>query len=312
MKNLTPFFLAATLTLSSCGGGKQAETFQAKRIIVLGDEASLLNKDGSKYSINAIDPTTGQVNCQLNPLWTQTVAAHYGLTFEECNPTKAAVNGRMLAAYGAKTSDVGTQIDTYLSAGDANKLDLVTLMVGTHDILAQFKTNPKPPEADMLSAIEQAGTLAGNHVLRLTNAGAKVLIATPTDISLTPLGRQTSQADQALLSRLTTRFNDKLRVRLDADPNGGGRSGALLDEVVNRFALTGTIDGRGFTDVTNAACTSTAPTAIGDTLLSTQCTTASANPLSSNWLWAGNTQLSGYGHAQLGNTAVLQLTKNPL
>jgi outer membrane lipase/esterase len=319
-KNLTLFTLVTTLTLASCGGGAQAETFQAQRIITLGDEASLLTKEGKKYSINAVDATTGQVNCQLNPLWVQIVAAHYGLTFEECNPNKAAVSGRMLATYGAKAADVSTQIDTYLSAGGVVKNDLVTLLAGTHDILAQFQANPRPSETDMLLAMDQAGTLVGDHVLRLTTAGAKVLISTVTDVSLTPLGNQASPADRALLSQLTTRFNDKLRVRLDADPNGGGRSGALLDEKVNGFALNAAINGLGFTDITNAACTSTTPasetataatTTLNDTRLP-QCTTATANPLSTNWLWAGNTQLSGYGHAQLGNQAVLKLKNNPL
>jgi outer membrane lipase/esterase len=322
-KNLTlPLTtLVVAFLLTSCGGGKQAETFQAQRIIVLGDEASLLTKEGNKYSINAIDATTGQANCQLNMLWVQVVAASYGLTFEECNPNKAPVSGKMLATYGAKAADVSTQIDVYLNTGGVIKNDLVTLMAGTHDVLAQFQANPRPSETDMLLAIDQAGTLVGNHVLKLTTAGAKVLVSTVTDLSLTPLGNQASEADRTLLGRLTTRFNDKLRVRLDADPNGGGRSGALLDENVNGFALNAAINGLGFTNVTQAACTNTAPapaqvnpvtTNLDDTLLPTQCTTLSANALSSSWLWAGSTQLSGYGHNQLGTQAVLKLRNNPL
>jgi outer membrane lipase/esterase len=325
--SLTGALVALSLTLlAACGGGKQAETFRAQRVVVFGDEASALGKDGRKYTINFVD-AAGTLNCAANPLWVQTVAASYGLVFEECNPTQALATGRMRAAYGAKSQDLQTQVDTYLANSTVDKTDLFTIMAGTHDILAQFEAVPRAGEADMLAAMDRAGTLVGDQVLRLNQAGGKVLVATVPDLSLTPLGRQSSAADQLLLNRLSTRLNDKLRVRLDADPNGGGRSGALLpvDENVNRFVINASV-AAGFTDAVNPACLApaTAPiasdpaavatvsTPMPDSSLPASCTTATANPLSGTWLWAGRFQFSAYAHGQLGQLAVLKLQANPL
>jgi outer membrane lipase/esterase len=313
----------STALLSACGGGKQAETFRAERVIVFGDESSALGKDGSKYTVNFLD-AAGVRNCAANPLWVQTVASSYGVVFEECNPAQVVATGRMRAAYGAKAQDLQAQVDTYLASSTVLKSDLVTIMAGTHDILAQFEAAPRANEADMLAAMDRAGTLVGDQVLRLSQAGAKVLVATVPDTSLTPLGRQSPSADQLLLTRLSSRLNDKLRVRLDADPNGGGRSGALLavDEDVKRFVISAGLP-TGFSDSATPACLELAtvfPTAVPasasmtmpDRLLPTDCTSATANPLSGTWLWAGRVQFSAYAHGQLGQLAVLKLKANPL
>jgi outer membrane lipase/esterase len=327
VKTKTIATLLTALALAACGGsgGKQAETFQAQRVVVFGDEASLLNPDGSKYSINSVDPLSNALNCAANPLWVQLVAFSYGIVFPECNAAQLPATGRMRAAYGAKSQDLQTQINAHLASDTLGKNDLVTVLVGTHDILAQFEANPRPSEADMLAAVAQAGALVGDQVLRLTRTSAKVLIATVPDLSLTPLGRSASGPDQALLSRLSVRLNDQLRVRLDQDPNGGGRSGALfaLDETVQRYvSLVGSAF--GYTDVVSPACTDSIanPSAIAaipinsiimpDGNLPTSCRTNTADPASGSWLWAGRVQFSAYAHGQLGAAAVVKLKANPL
>ena len=47
--------LGAASLLVGCGGAASSEPFVPQRLIVLGDETSVLNSDGSKYSVNALN-----------------------------------------------------------------------------------------------------------------------------------------------------------------------------------------------------------------------------------------------------------------
>jgi outer membrane lipase/esterase len=309
--------LASALALSSCGGGSQKEIFKPQRLIVLGDEASLINPNGSKYGLNALTADKTSFDCAANPLWVQTVAAKYGLIFQVCNPTQVPQpTAYMQAAYGAKVIDVKTQIDTAANTLGLTSTDMVTLMVGTHDLLALLTVTPRGSDAALLDTAAQAGQLLGDQVLRLTALGPKVVIATLPDLSLTPLGRQSSAADQALLKAMSSRFNDQLRVRLAADPNGGGRSGALLpvDDDSVLFTLNAN-NAFGFTDVTNPACANVVNgvvTPMNDANLPSSCLTSTAPAGSETWLWAGRVQFGPKGQYQLGQRAVQRLNNNPL
>ena len=103
--------LAATLLVAACGGNGEPETrFHANRVIAFGDESSLIvdtrnNANGSKYTVNAtVSATDPTVVCGVNAVWSQSVAASYGLVFPECNPPATAVAtpvSRIRAALGA-------------------------------------------------------------------------------------------------------------------------------------------------------------------------------------------------------------------
>jgi len=84
--------LLAALALASCGGGTyQVNEFVPARILTFGDESSMLvPPQGLKYSINAISPATELVDCSLLPLWNQTLATSFGMTYAECNPEAVA------------------------------------------------------------------------------------------------------------------------------------------------------------------------------------------------------------------------------
>ena len=40
--------------LASCGGGNQASSYFATRVLAFGDESSVINADRSKYTVNAL------------------------------------------------------------------------------------------------------------------------------------------------------------------------------------------------------------------------------------------------------------------
>ena len=105
-KFLGPLALVASaLLLASCGGSSgQIEPFVPTRVIAFGDELSVIQTDGRKYSINAFrqidvggvptdDPTT--VDCTRNPLWIQIVATNSGLAFDKCASAGTTATGQI-------------------------------------------------------------------------------------------------------------------------------------------------------------------------------------------------------------------------
>ena len=98
--------------MAACGGsGEPTTRFHASRVIAFGDESSLIvdtrnDANGSKYSVNATVSDTDQTFvCGVNAVWSQSVAASYGLVFPQCNPPATAVaapTSRIRAAFGAR------------------------------------------------------------------------------------------------------------------------------------------------------------------------------------------------------------------
>ena len=83
--------MGAALVVSACGGASGAiEPFKPERLMVMGDELSVLLPDGRKYGVNAYVAGTATIDCTTHALWVQTVASVFGLTFAECNPNSLA------------------------------------------------------------------------------------------------------------------------------------------------------------------------------------------------------------------------------
>lgn len=299
--------LVVALVLAACGGGQQVQPFAPKRIIAFGDENSVIVDDhgdanGVKYTINYADATTAR-DCAKNPIWLQILATHFGLVFPQCNPTFAAATNRILAIPGATAGDVARQIDQFLISPDTfSPTDLVTILAGENDILAQY-ANIKAgltTEAQATVVLQAAGTALAAQVNLVAQAGGKVLIATVQDMGVTPLAAADKllNADAAAqLTRLTQAFNTKLRINLI---NDGHMIGLLLaDEQAELLAKTG-----GWVPDT-AACT---------TASALDCTALTLNTLPTGfttWLWADATHLSASGHEQLGNLALGRAVGNP-
>lgn len=298
--------LASVVLLAACGGGAQSQTFTATRVIAFGDESSVITADQKKYSVNALlAGSTTAVDCISNPLWIQTVAAHYGLVFQECPGTVPAPVSHIYAFAGAMVADLSGQIDQQLNNGGFKAGDLVTVLIGANDVLAQFAQYPNVGEAQLLTNVDAAGAALATQVNRLAAAGAKVLISTIPDMGLTPFAGDRSagstNGNPGLLSRLSTRFNDAMLARIT---NDGHQIGLIqLDEYLQATDNATRLGAGSFANTTDPACTVVLP----------QCTTATlvAAATTSAYLWADDRHLGASGQASLGSLAVTRATSNP-
>lgn len=312
--------VAAAMLLTSCGGGgEQVEEFVPTRVLAFGDEYSVIEADGRKYTVNAMvdhdedEDTPLVLDCAEFPLWTQSLAASYGMVFPEClDGVTTEQRSRILAEPGATVADVTAQIDAFVAAGGSfGDSDLVTMLAGTHDVIAQYERIGVDgyTQAQAVTAVEQAGAALAAQVNRIGEAGGNVLISTIPDVGLAPYGNVDADA-AAVLSHLSERFNSKLRVGLNNDGRMIGL--LLLDE-----AVSGAVKNPGsFADVKNMACNDATGadvrTCTNETMRVTDTSTdpdTIASP--TTWLWADAIHFTPVGHTILGNIAVARARNNP-
>lgn len=305
--------LAAVLASSllvSCGGGEQVQTFIPSRVIAFGDETSVINANGSKYTVNALAAgSTTAIDCNGNPIWVQSLAAAYGFVFPQCNTTAISDPvSRIYAVNGAKVADLSAQIDQQLATGGFVSTDLVTVLIGANDVIEQFQQYPAVGEDQLQANLDAAGIELATQVNRLASLGAKVLISTIPDMGRTPYAGDRSvgstNGNPAVLTRLSTRFNDALLVNLT---NDGHKIGLIqLDQyliAVDNATQAGSF--ASFANTTLAACQTSAP-------LPT-CTTGTlvTDAVSATWLWADDRHVGATAQSALGSLAVTRAQNNP-
>ena len=284
--------------LASCGGGSsQKEAFVASRLVAFGDETSALTASGRKYSVNALD-TSGQIDCSANPIWIQSVAAIYGFGFAECNADPSVTpKARTFATDGAVVADVSAQVEAQVAAGGVRDGDIATVLAGTNDILALYRRYPASSEAELTLEARARGRQLADVVNRLVGFGVKVLISDLPDVGLTPYAinqrAQFTDIDRAaLLSRLTSAFNEQLGVNVVLD----GRFVGLVQSQQRFQAINRSPVSFGLSNVTEGICTVTV----------LNCTTATlvTDAVAEQYLWADDTRLAPGGHSQLASLAV--------
>lgn len=314
--------LMAAALLASCGGGQQVEPFVPTRVLAFGDENSVINGNGSKYTVNGVVDATaaapGTISCELNPIWVQILASAYGLVFPQCPGTVPAPTSQILAQPNTKAADVTTQVASFVAGDHFNPTDLVTVLAGQHDILEQYQLvkGLSMTEAQASALLEQLGASLAAQVNAIALAGGKVLISTVPDLGLTPFAIAEGVDNAALLTRLTFSFNRKLRVGI---LNDGHMIGLLLtDEMVQTIVQSVQLGQlTTYVDVTRVACDKTVAPAVENctalTLVDyTLLPGAPAIPATATgWLWADDTHLSAGGHVSLGSAAATRASGNP-
>jgi outer membrane lipase/esterase len=308
--------VAAAAALASCGGSSQLVTFAPTRFIAFGDESSVIDNTGRKFTINALKASSTALDCSLNPIWIQALTSYYGLVFSQCNPTAVTTPSAFIrAAANAKVADVVAQIDAQEAAGGFVGTDLVTVLAGSNDILAQYKQYPAVPYDQLKASVEAAGALLSTQVNRIAALGGKVIISTVPDLGLSPyaLAEKAANTDTdraAILVALTKSFNDKLIVGL---VNNGRTTGLIFtDELVQTMVKFPT--NYALSNVTDAVCDITKAPQVS------ACTTqtlvplvapATVTPTGDTHLWADSIQLGTAGHRNLGSLAITRARGNP-
>lgn len=302
---LTALVAGAALWLAGCGGGtSQFEPFVPDEYHAFGDETSLIQPDGRRFTANPLG-TGGAVDCKAEPLWSQAVATHYGFVFEECNPDAAtSFKARMRAAAGARVADLRSQIDAQVARGGFAPKSVATVLVGAHDVLELYAQFPRRSEAEITAELRDRGVQLAQQVNRLTDLGVRVIVSTVPDLGLSPyaVAQKAAFTDTdraALLSRLSAALNGRLRVNVLNDGRFVGL--VLADEVVQSVARAPTAF--GISDAATAVCTAALPECTSQTLV--------ANGSSATWLWADATRLAYGGQLRLGSLAVARAANNP-
>lgn len=321
---LAPMVLATAL-LAACGGGSsQVSDFVPARLIVFGDESSVITNDvdangkhdGFKYTLNDRRLPTGVTTgrCQYSPIIAQYVASVYGFVFEECNPSDATVfKALMRAAAGAKAADLGTQ-----RAGVSNlgPTDMVSVMIGTNDLVEIFndyKIGLRTSDGARAEA-GQRGKKAAQEISEILATGARALVMTVPDLGLSPLGKSQSAGDRQLLADMSYQYNGNLRTNIL--PNDGRNFAlVLVDDIVAAMDKqpTSFLATPYSTDV--AVCTpATWVPATSCVILSstdlTQNTVVAGGSVNTH-LWATDVLLGPEAHARIGQQAQLRATNNP-
>ncbi|WP_284615716.1 SGNH/GDSL hydrolase family protein [Aquabacterium humicola] len=311
--------LAAAL-LAACGGGtSQIEPFAPGRLIVLGDEHSLIVNDGAnngrKYTVNGVTSDAIPIrDCTLNPLWVEALSNHYGFVFAECNKNNATPKAFMRAKAGAKVEDAATGIARQLgeqttSGGSLQSNDLVTVMMGSNDLveLSDRVIAGTMSEADAVGeARRRAGVLAA-QINGLLGAGAKAIVSTVPDMGVTPYAinlNKTKAGAATRLSNLSYEFNATLRTSID-QTRFDGRNYALVltDDTVSTISrFPGNF---GYTNVVDGVCAVALP----------NCTSVTADLVSggvvASYMWADDRRLAPSMHSRIGSAALTRALNNP-
>jgi outer membrane lipase/esterase len=313
--------LSVTLLVAACGGsGEPTTRFHASRVIAFGDESSLIvdtrgDANGNKYSVNAtVSATDPTIVCTANAVWSQSVAAFYGLVFPQCNPAANAVaapTSRIRAVFGARAGDLGAQIDAQQAESPLGPSDMTTVLIGEHDVLAEYQKYPAIGVNQLIANVEAEGAEVGRQVNRITDTGAKVLLSTIMDVGFSPFGtaERLAHADTdraALLSQLSQRFNASMRATI---VNDGRKIGLiLLDELT-----TSVIKFPGFQGFTNAlipVCDLTKSALTPPSILDCTAQTFVANGTTA-YFWADDLHMSASAQIFFGSAAISRAQNNP-
>ena len=312
--------------LTACGGGGQIEPFKPSRVLAFGDELSVIEPDGRKYSINAFKQVTGSggtlvddpttLDCARNPIWVQAVASAFGLFFDRCpgpvtDPPRPSPLSQIRAQAGHKVADLPAQVLGVTGAALGDK-DLALVMIGMNDILELYAEYPRLSRDTLIAQARGRGRLLGRLINNVAMSGPAVVVLTVPDIGLSPfaLAQNTSTGDPTrsrLISDLVKVFNDNTSIELINDGRLIGLVYADI-ETQNMVEFPSTFS---LSNVTTAACKDTPPLPDCTTATLKDAVPPAAAPTATSWLWADDLRLSPAGHSRIGQLAASRAVNNP-
>lgn len=298
--------------LNACGGStSQVSRFQPQRILAFGDELNFLTSDGHKYSVNALK-TDKTLDCEISPIWVQHMAKElYRKVFSQCVGSGLDIGAFNLAAVGSRVDDFVTQIYNYTSSSGFQSTDLVTVLVGMHDVMDLYRLYDGSNKDAVVAAAQSKGEQLGDATLQIVGTGARVIISTIPDMGLTPYALQ-QKADVGddrpdVLTAMTDAFNRGMRLKfINLD---GSQLGLLMADDLIRGDVAQPA-AFGFNNSTTAACTTALPNCNIDTVVSEAATASNALPNNSH-LWADELHPGAAFHNQLGAQAVNRVVSLP-
>lgn len=220
------------------------------RFVATGDDdlprSYWLIRDG-KQSASAADTPTVQRRSLVtfgtlppygctNNNWVQRVAASFGLGFRDqtgcANDGIGAVNH---AEPGRTAEQVMADLVAYTD--QMRKGVLVTVMVGQHDIMEQYRLVMAAPEGDRsaalsssVSVLAQRGDRLARAIKSVTDTGAQVILVKTPNLSRSPFANQDGQ-DSSILNELSAAFNRALYINPEISRLGRSIAGVDTDEV---------------------------------------------------------------------------------
>ena len=324
---LLPVLVSAAL-LAACGGGtEQVKSFKPSRLIVFGDESSMIEvavdatgvHDGFKYGINNRSASTSN-KCLALPSFAQNLASLYGFAFEQCNPTKITPQAFIRARRLAKVDDPATGLAQQVASEPGlGATDMVSVLIGSHDIIEIYEsTLAGVGRPAALAEAQRRGGVAAAQVNAILKTGARALVITVPDLASSPYAVQANKTQagaSTLLAELTYEFNAYLRTRIDPAAYDGRNYGLVLaDDIVAAMARqpTSYLSPPAVTSV--AACGTAAggtADAVATALLA--CTTTNLVPgaVAESHLWASDRHLGPRAHARIGAQATSRAVNNP-
>ncbi len=320
--------LAATVLLASCGGGtSQVEAFKPNRLIVFGDESSLLEDfvdgtgvhDGFKYGIN--DRSSGSSGkCRVDPTVAQLVASHYGFVFAQCNPNAETPRAFSLAQRLATVDDPSLGLaQQRANLPDLGPKDIATVMIGSNDIIALYeRTLTGMTRTEAVAEAQRRGGHAAEQVNAILATGARALVMTVANLGVSPYAataNQTNPGASALLKDLTTEFNAYLRTRIDSAKYDGRNYGLVLaDDIVSAMARSPS------SFLTSPAITNAPACPMPDVINPDSAATAAlacdgsalvSGAVVTSHLWATDRHLGPNAHNRIGSQAASRASSNP-
>ncbi|MDB5998515.1 MAG: Esterase, hydrolase-type domain protein [Rhizobacter sp.] len=297
--------------LAGCGGGSQVDPFEPRRLLSFGDEHSVINADGTKYTVNFVDAThPAPGDCFQNPIWIQSLAESYGKAYTVCPGTRSAAEATSItyATVGAKVADIATQVAKHTATDSITGDDLVTVMVGQADILEQYALyTDEASEPALLAVLNARGVALGKEVNAIVALGGKVLVALSPELALSPFGINENATKPGTKNRFTVlrdmqqAFNTGLRTSFI---NDGHFIGLLRpDELFQDFVDNP--DGYGFGNEVLAACQTAA------VLPNCNSTTLIPNGDATTYVWADSLQWSPGAHFRMYEQAHDRSSGNP-